>query len=172
MNEKMKTYLSNIASACILLQDSETNILNADNDLIQASIDFDYKLLDRNKIVRKEREQADNIRKAILENHDLILWEMFGQSAVTINKETVEANKATVSKWADERQLRKGHHKVLDVLELRGYPVTIKTLRRETGLMIPTIYSYIHALRQEGHQIATLRKGRANPKFQLLAKAV
>ena len=164
MNAKIKNQLDTIASACRLLQDSETNRIKLNNKMTDA-------IIEHNEGILSEAKSAEKLQKIIREAGDIIAWELFGQSAITINKETVEANKATVSKWADDRQLRKGHHKVLDVLELRGYPVTIKTLRRETGLMIPTIYSYIHALRQEGHQIETLRKGRANPKFKLIAKA-
>ena len=165
MKKEIKDQLDTIASACRLLQDSETNRLQLNNKMCDA-------LIQHSKGLLTEAQSADKLRTIIRDAGEVIAQQLFGQASVTVNNETVEANKATVSKWADERQLRKGHHKVLDVLELRGYPVTIKTLRRETGLMIPTIYSYIHALRQEGHQIATLRKGRANPKFQLLAKAV
>ena len=164
MNAKIKTQLDTIASACRLLQDSETNRIKLNNKMTDA-------VIEHNEGILSEAKSAEKLQKIIREAGDIIAWELFGQASITINSETVEANKATVSKWADDRQLRKGHHKVLDVLELRGYPVTIKTLRRETGLMIPTIYSYIHALRQEGHQIETLRKGRANPKFKLIAKA-
>ena len=164
MNAKIKNQLDTIASACRLLQDSETNRTKLNNKMTDA-------IIEHNEGILSEAKSAEKLQKIIREAGDIIAWELFGQSAITVNSETVEANKATVSKWADDRQLRKGHHKVLDVLELRGYPVTIKTLRRETGLMIPTIYSYIHALRQEGHQIETLRKGRANPKFKLIAKA-
>lgn len=164
MNAKIKNQLDTIASACRLLSDNDTKRIKANNAMIQT-------MIDHNEGVLSEARSAEKLQKIIRDAGDVIAWELFGQASITINNETVEANKATVSKWADDRQLRKGHHKVLDVLELRGYPVTIKTLRRETGLMIPTIYSYIYALRQEGHDIATLRRGRANPKFQLIAKA-
>lgn len=164
MNAKIKTQLDTIASACRLLSDNDTNRIKVNNAMIQT-------MIDHNDGVLSEARSAEKLQKIIRDAGDIIAWELFGQASITVNDETVEANKATVSRWADDRQLRKGHHKVLDVLELRAYPVTIKTLRRETGLMIPTIYSYIHALRQEGHQIQTLRKGRANPKFQLIARA-
>ncbi len=165
MNKEIKNQLDTIASACRLLSDNDTNRIKLNNKMTDA-------IIEHNEGILSEAKSAEKLQKIIREAGEIIAWELFGQASITINNETVKANKATVSSWADNRQLRKGHHKVLDVLALRDYPVTIRTIRRETGLMIPTISSYIYALRQEGHKIETIRKGmRSNPKYQLIAKA-
>ena len=165
MNKEIKNQLDTIASACRLLQDSDTNRLKLNNRMIDA-------LVEHTKGHLSEAQSAEKLRGIINDAGEAIAQQLFGQASLAVSDETIKANKATVSEWADNRQLRKGHHKVLDVLALRPYPVTIRTIRRETGLMIPTISSYIYALRQEGHQIETIRKGmRSNPKYQLIAKA-
>jgi len=137
MNEKMKTYLSNIRSAYLLLEDTENSII-------------------------KETQQASNIRKAILENHDLILWEMFGQSAVTVNSE---------EKAVSSDKLLAGQERLLNALKRRGYAVTIKTLQKETGLTAATIHNYVPALRKAGHKIAVFRNKGGLPMWSYKGKA-
>lgn len=165
MNKEIKNQLDTIASACRLLQDSDSNRLRLNNRMCDA-------LIEHSKGHLSEAQSADKLRDIIRDAGEAIAQQLFGQASLAVSDETIQANKETISKWADDRQLRKGHHKVLDVLKVRPYPVTIRTLRRETGLMIPTISSYIYALRQEGHQIETIRKGRANPQYKLIAEAV
>lgn len=165
MNKEIKNQLDTIASACRLLQDSDSNRLRLNNRMCNA-------LIEHSKGHLSEAQSADKLRSIIRDAGEAIAQQLFGQASLAVSDETIEANKATISKWADDRQLRKGHHKVLDVLRVRPYPVTIRTIRRETGLMIPTISSYIYALRQEGHDIDTIRKGRANPQYKLIKEAV
>lgn len=165
MNKEIKNQLDTIASACRLLQDSDSNRLRLNNRMCDA-------LIEHSKGHLSEAQSADTLRNIIRDAGEAIAQQLFGQASLAVSDETIEANKATISKWADDRQLRKGHHKVLDVLRVRPYPVTIRTIRRETGLMIPTISSYIYALRQEGHDIDTIRKGRANPQYKLIKEAV